>query len=48
MVCGILGCVAATLLKSSVPYVIWGLVASVAALFLGSMLSKQSKVSPKE
>lgn len=45
MICGILGCIAATLLKSAVPYVIWGMAASVAALFLVSMLSKESATS---
>lgn len=45
MICGILGCIIATLLKSPVPYVIWGLIASVVALLLVSKLSNRGSVS---
>ena len=42
MICGILGCILSTLLKSTIPYVIWGILASVVALFLVSALTKGS------
>ncbi len=41
MVCGILGCIISTLLKSTLPYVIWGILASVIALFLVSALTRK-------
>lgn len=48
MICGILGCILSTLLKSTIPYVIWGILASVVALFLVSALTKGSAKALKE
>lgn len=41
MVCGILACIVSMLLGSVVPYVIWGIIASVVALFIVSALTKR-------
>ena len=48
MICGILGCILSTLLKSTIPYVIWGILASVVALFLVSALTKGSAKALEE
>ena len=44
MVCGILGCIISTLLGSTLPYVIWGILASIIALFVVSKVTRNSEI----